>query len=143
MNDNNTTGRFMNQQFELSDAPVRDDDDPAAVMSGLAEHGVVLILSDLPADRLLKLADAARAKQITLFNIQAPDDALRQENCRDNVIHVAPSRAMLADALAQYLVWKKWSRWVLMLWLASRGRVAGRRLSPRGAALRRAHREGA
>jgi ABC transporter substrate binding protein (PQQ-dependent alcohol dehydrogenase system) len=114
MADNNTTGRFMNQQFELSDAPVREDDDPAAVMSGLAEHGVVLMLSDLPADRLLKLADTARAKQITLFNVQAPDDALRQENCRDNVIHVAPSRAMLADALAQYLVWKKWSRWVLM-----------------------------
>ena len=114
MNDNNTTGRFMNQQFELSDAPVREDDDPAAVMSELAERGVVLMLSDLPAERLLKLADAARAKQITLFNIQAPDDALRQENCRDNVIHVAPSRAMLADALAQYLVWKKWSRWVLM-----------------------------
>src|ERR1700722_10866614 len=63
MADNNTTGRFMNQQFELSDAPVREDDDPAALMSGLAEHGVVLMLSDLPADRLLKLADTARAKQ--------------------------------------------------------------------------------
>ena len=43
MNDNNTTGRFMNQQFELSDAPVRADDDPAAVLSELAEHGVMLI----------------------------------------------------------------------------------------------------
>ena len=112
--DNNTTGRFMNQQFELSDAPVRDDDDPVAILAGLAEHGIVLMLSDLPADRLLSLADAARAKQVTLFNVQAPDDALRQENCRDNVIHVAPSRRMLADALAQYLVWKKWSRWVMI-----------------------------
>ncbi|HEY7577754.1 MAG TPA: branched-chain amino acid ABC transporter substrate-binding protein, partial [Acetobacteraceae bacterium] len=73
-----------------------------------------LVLSDLPADRLLKLADAGQAQQVVLFNIQAPDDALRQEDCRDNVIDVAPSRAMLADALAQYLVWKKWSRWVLM-----------------------------
>jgi ABC transporter substrate binding protein (PQQ-dependent alcohol dehydrogenase system) len=50
---------------------------------------------------------------LTLFNVAAPDDALRQESCRGNVIHVAPSRAMLADALAQYLVWKKWTRWVL------------------------------
>ena len=49
-----------------------------------------------------------------LFNIGRPDDALRQQDCRDNVIHVAPSRSMLADALAQYLVWKKWSRWVLV-----------------------------
>ena len=50
---------------------------------------------------------------MTLFNVAAPDDALRQESCRSNVIHVAPSRAMLADALAQYLAWKKWTRWVL------------------------------
>ncbi len=62
MIDNNTTGRFMNQQFELSDAPLREDDDPAAAMSGLAEHGIVLMLTDLPADRLLKLADAAQRK---------------------------------------------------------------------------------
>jgi ABC transporter substrate binding protein (PQQ-dependent alcohol dehydrogenase system) len=59
------------------------------------------------------LADAGRAEGCVLFNIKAPDDALRQRDCRDNVIHVAPSRSMLADALAQYLVWKKWSRWVL------------------------------
>ena len=114
MSDNNTTGRFMNQQFELTDAPVRADDDPVSILTALADRGIGLLLTDLPADRLLSLADAARARQVTLFNIEAPDDALRQEDCRDNVIHVAPSRAMLADALAQYLVWKKWSRWVLV-----------------------------
>ena len=70
-------------------------------------------LSDCPADELLKLAEAGRGKGVALFNIGAPDDALRQENCSDNVIHVAPSRSMLADALAQYLVWKKWNRWLL------------------------------
>jgi ABC transporter substrate binding protein (PQQ-dependent alcohol dehydrogenase system) len=114
ISDNNTTGRFTNQQFELSDAPVRVDDDPVAILVGLAERGIVLILSDLPADRLLTLADAGRARGVVLFNIQAQDDALRQQDCRADVIHVAPSRSMLADALGQYLVWKKWSRWVLI-----------------------------
>ncbi|HEY2618268.1 MAG TPA: ABC transporter substrate-binding protein [Acetobacteraceae bacterium] len=114
MSDNNTTGRFMNQEFELTDAPVRADDDPVSILAALADRGIVLLLTDLPADRLLTLADSARARGVTLFNIEAPDDALRQEDCRGNVIHVAPSRAMLADALAQYLVWKKWSRWVLI-----------------------------
>ena len=28
--------------------------------------------------------------------------------------HVAPTRSMLADGLAQYLVWKKWRKWMLM-----------------------------
>ena len=114
MSDNDTTGRFMNQRFELSDNSVRADDDPVAMLTTLTDHGVRLVLTDLPADRLLKLAAAGRASGVVLFNIRAPDDALRQQDCRDNVIHVAPSRSMRADAVTQYLAWKKWSRWVLV-----------------------------
>jgi ABC transporter substrate binding protein (PQQ-dependent alcohol dehydrogenase system) len=111
--DNNTTGRFINQQFALTDTPLRSLDDPAGTLGQVAEQGIALVLTDVPAEPLLGLAEAAREKSLTLFNVAVPDDALRQELCRDNVIHVAPSRAMLADALAQYLVWKKWTRWVL------------------------------
>ncbi len=111
--DNNTTGQFTNQQFELSDAPVRAGDDPLAELDALAAQGVALVLSDLPANALLNIAAGAAKQDVTLFNVAAPDDALREGECRDNVIHVVPTRAMLADALAQYLVWKKWSRWVL------------------------------
>jgi ABC transporter substrate binding protein (PQQ-dependent alcohol dehydrogenase system) len=114
ISDNDTTGRFMNQQFELIDVPVRADDDAVTALATLVARGATLILSDLPAERLLALADGGRAKGVVLFNIKPPDDALRQQDCRDNVIHVAPSRSMLADALAQYLVWKKWSKWVLV-----------------------------
>ncbi len=113
ISDNNTTGRFIGQQFELADALVHADDDPVASLSRMVEHGITLVITDAPGELLLKLAANGRDKGVMLFNIQASDDALRQEDCRDNVIHVAPSRAMLADALAQYLVWKKWSRWVL------------------------------
>jgi ABC transporter substrate binding protein (PQQ-dependent alcohol dehydrogenase system) len=111
--DNNTTGRFINQQFALIDAPLRADDDPVAAVEKLAGQGIALVLTDVPAQQLLAMAGPADAKGVTLFNIAAPDDALRQQSCRNNVVHVAPSRAMLTDALAQYLVWKKWSRWVL------------------------------
>jgi ABC transporter substrate binding protein (PQQ-dependent alcohol dehydrogenase system) len=111
IDDNDTTGHFLNQQFSLTDAPIRGEPDPSGALQALAAQGITLILSDLPAQQLLALSAAATGA--TLFNIAAQDDALRQEACRGNVIHVAPSRAMLADALAQYLVWKKWSRWVL------------------------------
>jgi ABC transporter substrate binding protein (PQQ-dependent alcohol dehydrogenase system) len=113
ISDNNTTGRFIGQQFELTDALVHADDDPVASLTEMLGHGITLVMTDVPGELLLKLATIGRDKGVTLFNIQAPDDVLRQQDCRDNVIHVAPSRAMLADALAQYLVWKKWSRWVL------------------------------
>ncbi|MCZ6720933.1 MAG: ABC transporter substrate-binding protein, partial [Proteobacteria bacterium] len=45
----------------------------------------------------------------------APDDRLRDAECRANVVHMLPSRAMLADALAQYLIWKRWSEWLLVV----------------------------
>ncbi len=114
MSDNNTTGRFMDQQFEILDRPLRAGDDPLPVLQSLTGAGIALILTDVAADRLLALAAAGRDKGSILFNIDAPDDRLRQADCRDNTIHVAPSRGMLADAVGQYLVWKKWSRWVLV-----------------------------
>src|SRR5262249_16961008 len=56
-----------------------------------------------------------KADRILFFNVAATDDRLRQKDCRGNIIHTAPSRAMLADGLAQYLVWKKWVRWFLVV----------------------------
>ncbi len=112
--DNNTTGRFLGQSYELTDMPVGADDDPIAALDSLVSQNIALVLTDVPADRLLKLADAARDKHVTLFNVGARDVSLRQQDCRADVIHVAPSRDMLADALAQYLVWKKWTRWLLV-----------------------------
>jgi ABC transporter substrate binding protein (PQQ-dependent alcohol dehydrogenase system) len=112
--DNNTTGRFVGQQFALTDVPLRAGDDPVDQLAKIVEQGIALVLTDVPAQPLLAMAGASSAKSVMLFNVAAPDDALRQELCRNNVIHVAPSRAMLADALAQYLAWKKWSRWVLV-----------------------------
>jgi ABC transporter substrate binding protein (PQQ-dependent alcohol dehydrogenase system) len=63
---------------------------------------------------LLKAADAVRDRGTMLFNAGAIDDRLREQDCRANVIHTAPTRSMLADGLAQYLVWKQWKRWLLV-----------------------------
>ena len=64
---------------------------------------------------LLKVADALRDRGTLLFNAGATDERLREADCRANVIHTAPTRSMLADGLGQYLVWKKWRRWLLVV----------------------------
>jgi ABC transporter substrate binding protein (PQQ-dependent alcohol dehydrogenase system) len=112
IDDNNTTGKFLNQTFSLEEVRLRATDDPAAAVAALAERGVSAVIADLPADALLKAADAGR--DLVFFNAGATDDRLREEDCRANVIHTAPTRSMLADGLAQYLVWKKWRRWLLV-----------------------------
>ena len=111
--DNNTTGKFLNQKFFLEDMESQQGDDLAAAARTLAGRGIGLIIADLPAGALLRAADASR--DLLFFNVGATDDRLREDNCRSNVIHVAPTRSMLADGLAQYLVWKQWRRWFLFV----------------------------
>jgi len=113
--DNSTTGKFLNQTFALEEVKIRLNEDPAVTVSGFADHGIFLIIADLPAEALLKAADAGRARGMLFFNVGATDDRLREEDCRANVIHVAPTRAMLADGLAQYLVWKQWRKWFFVV----------------------------
>jgi ABC transporter substrate binding protein (PQQ-dependent alcohol dehydrogenase system) len=112
--DNNTTGRFLGQTYTIEDIRLRPDGDPVAALNGLVAHGISFVLADLPAAAILELADAAKDKGVLIFNTSAPEDSLREENCRANVFHAAPSYSMLADGLAQYLVWKQWKRWLLI-----------------------------
>jgi ABC transporter substrate binding protein (PQQ-dependent alcohol dehydrogenase system) len=112
--DNNTTGKFLGQTFEIEDVYLKPGDDALKALDGLVGKGVGLILADLPAPELLKLADAAKDKNILIFNTSAPEDSLREENCRANVIHIAPAYSMLADGLAEYLIWKQWPRWFMI-----------------------------
>ena len=115
MTDNNTTGRFLDQSFSLEDVKLSEDEDAVAAAKGLLDSGIGFLIVDLPADALLKVADLARGKNALVFNGGAPDERLREEDCRANVIHTAPSRAMLADAVAEYLIWKQWRRWLLVV----------------------------
>ena len=112
--DNNTTGKFLNQHFTLDETDLKNGDDVVKAATTLAEHHGFVIL-DLPADEVLKVADALRDRGTVLLDAGSIDDRLREQDCRANVVHVAPTRSMLADALGQYLVWKQWKRWLLVV----------------------------
>src|SRR5215468_2806654 len=115
IDDNNTTGRFLDQQFSLEEIRLEAGADAVAATMALAERGVSLLIADVPADTLLRAADEGRRENLLFFNVGAIDDRLREEDCRANVVHTAPTRSMLADALAQYLVWKQWRQWLLIV----------------------------
>ncbi len=112
--DNNTTGRFTKQSFSLKHYDLPKSGDAAALVDKIASDGIGFVLIDAPADKLLALADAARGKSMLLFNLSAEDMRLREQDCRPDIVHIAPSRAMLADALTQFLVLKRWNHWFLI-----------------------------
>ncbi len=108
LEDNATTGRFTAQRFALEERLPTDPEAALDAFRALVADGVRVVVAELPAELLLRLADLPEASSVTLLNVGAPDDALRNEECRANIMHIPPSRAMLADALVQYLVVKRW-----------------------------------
>ena len=111
--DSNSTGAFLNQRYSLTDATV---DSPEALLAAAQkqyEQGLRLFVVNAPAASLRQLS--AALPDSLLFNAGSPDDSLRSTDCLGNVLHTLPSRAMLADALAQFLVVRKWQKALLIV----------------------------
>lgn len=113
--DNNTTGKFLKQNFQLS---VFESDDIEALIGhakAALDQGKFLFLVDLTGDALLQLAKTkAIAGKAILFNVSSADNHLRQQECLTGLLHTIPSRSMLTDALMQFMVRKRWRRWFLI-----------------------------
>jgi ABC transporter substrate binding protein (PQQ-dependent alcohol dehydrogenase system) len=112
--ENNMTGRLIGQHHELIEHRIPAEADVVAKAKDIAAAGAELIILDLEANDLLAVADLPEMKDRVLLNIRLSDDELRMEQCRSNVFHLPPSWAMRADALSQYLIWKKWPKWFLI-----------------------------
>ncbi len=115
LDENNRTGRLIGQDFRLVEAIAARDEDIVAKAKAHLGEGQTLIVADLEPDDLLAVADLPEAQHAVILDVRTSDDALRGEKCRRNVFHIRPSTAMRTDALAQYLLWKKWRRWLLIM----------------------------
>lgn len=110
--DNATTGRFTGQAFETAEFAVAPEAAGQALEDALAGGAqFIVVLAD--DSTTLALIDQTGDRGLIL-NAGARGDGLRGADCRANVVHVAPSHAMIADALAQFLVWKRWDEWFLI-----------------------------
>jgi ABC transporter substrate binding protein (PQQ-dependent alcohol dehydrogenase system) len=111
--DSNSTGRFLNHSYTLQTA---NADSPQALLDAaqaLHQQGLRLFVVNAPVDTLRQLS--AALPDSLLFNAGSADDSLRSTACLNNVLHTLPSRAMLADALAQFLTVRRWNRWLLIV----------------------------
>jgi ABC transporter substrate binding protein (PQQ-dependent alcohol dehydrogenase system) len=100
--DNNTTGRFLSQGFRLKERVVSSADEATEAIRDVRASGVRLLVADLAAVGLDRVLGLPEVQDMIVFNAGAPDDRFRNGDCRPFLLHTLPSRAMLADALAQY-----------------------------------------
>ena len=115
LDEDNRTGRLLGQHYDLMEALLSKDASPVEKAKELLAAGQRIIVADLESADLLAVADLPEASNALIFDVRTSDDVLRQEQCRANIFHVPPNWAMRADALAQYLMWKKWRHWVLIV----------------------------
>ena len=112
--ENNRTGIFLGVRFALTEVVAGEAEDVVAKARDILSGGDRVILADLePADQLA-VADLPEAQGALILDIRTQSDVLRQKECRANVFHVLPNLAMRADALGQFLAWKRWKRWFLL-----------------------------
>ncbi|NEU12535.1 ABC transporter substrate-binding protein [Methylobacterium sp. BTF04] len=112
--DNNTTGRFTKQTYALDEVALTEGKDAVEAARDLVGRGIRFLVLALPADAVLAVADAVKGEGVTIFNTAAPDDRLRGADCRRNVFHVIPSRAMQTDALAEFFTLMRWRKMFLI-----------------------------
>lgn len=111
--DNGTTGSFLGHTYETRNVTTTPEEADAALEALLSE-GVDLFVILARAEDLLRLTDRAAEAGALVFNADTPDIALRDDQCRGNLLHTAPSHRMNTDAVAQFLVWKQWKNWFLI-----------------------------
>ena len=86
--------------------------DAARLAAAAAEKaGAAVLLTDLPAAWTLAVTDAVK---VPVLNLSESADSLRQQDCRARLFHLIPSDRMRADALAQTLVSRKWTKLLLL-----------------------------
>ncbi|MFE1600340.1 ABC transporter substrate-binding protein [Methylobacterium sp. ID0610] len=119
--DNNASGRFTKQAYALDEVALANPrpgepppKDPVSAARELADRGVRFIVLALTGPEVLAVADALKGTGVVLLNAAAPDDSLRAADCRANVFHIVPSRAMRTDALAQFLAFMRWRKLFLI-----------------------------
>ncbi|MBY6047224.1 ABC transporter substrate-binding protein [Vannielia litorea] len=110
--DNMTTGAFLGHSYEIETVSVPPEGADVAFKALLeAGHETIVVLAE--SEDLLRLADMA-GPEVLILNAAAVGTSLRDADCRANTLHIAPSDAMKADAVAQFAVWKKWPEWLLI-----------------------------
>lgn len=103
-----------NLKVSLQDVPAENAMQAKAQIEALAKKGVRHFLLDLSGATTAELVKSLQQSDVLLFNVSAPDAGLRRTACSANLFHTLPDETMAADATAQFLAVRKWSKVLLL-----------------------------
>ena len=109
IDDSNTTGKFLGQQFSLLTQTIPAEASGTPVQWSEYDIDNQLLLVDLDSEtlRALIIHNNTLKQPALIINIANRDNALRQHICTENLFHTTPSHAQITDALGQWLLSKR------------------------------------
>ncbi len=112
--DNNTTGKFTNQKFELIEKNIMPSESAKEIFEEFRRNNYKFFILNVSKDDFNKILSSDLIGESLLINVSLKDNDLRNEKCNKQVLHTAPSYMMVADALTQFLKKKNWTKLLLI-----------------------------
>lgn len=112
--DSNTTGKFLQQHFALTSFEFTEQQKLLSRLNEEFSQGKAIFILDAPLPVLKEINLWAQDKNVLLFNISDFSNDLRNTQCLNTILHTAPSNAMKSDALAQWLLYRRLSKVLLI-----------------------------
>lgn len=114
VSDNNQGARFLGLNYQLRTHRSTSLDELLQQARDWHAQGTRYLVTNLSADALVRLSEEWHNKPMLIVNAGAADNQLRTRQCLNNVLHTLPSRAMLTDALGQWLIHRRLNQWLLI-----------------------------
>ena len=112
--DNNTTGKFTNQNFELIEQNINPNESAKEIFEKFRKDKYKFFILNVSKDDFNKILSSDLLEDALLINTSLKDNDLRNEKCNKQILHTAPSYRMLSDALIQFLKKKNWTKLLLI-----------------------------
>ena len=112
--DNNTTGKFTNQNFELIEKKITKKESAKQVFEEFRKEKYKFFILNVSKDDFIEIQSSDLIEDSIVINASLKDNNLRNQNCNKNILHTAPSYKMVSDALIQFLKKKNWTKLLLI-----------------------------
>ena len=112
--DNNTTGKFTNQNFELIEQNIMPNESAKEIFEKFRKDKYKFFILNVSKDDFNKILSSDLLEDALLINTSLKDNDLRNDKCNKQILHTAPSYRMLSDALIQFLKKKNWTKLLLI-----------------------------
>ncbi len=112
--DNNTTGKFTKQNFELIEKKIMPKESAKKIFEEFRKDKYKFFVLNVSKNDFLEILSSKYVEGSILINASLKDNDLRNEKCNKNVFHTAPSYRMVSDALIQFLKKKNWTKLFLV-----------------------------